>query len=40
MDDPVLLTPATCAIVSWLKRKEGIDVFDTATNLTPFALRT
>ena len=32
----VLLTPATYAIVGFLKRSEGIDVFDTHTDFTPF----
>src|SRR2546423_11512985 len=32
----VLLTPATYAIVGWLKRKEGVDVYDVGTNFTPF----
>lgn len=36
----VLLTPATYAIVGWLKRTEGLDVYDRSTDLTPFALRT
>ncbi len=33
----VLLTPATYAIVGWLKRKEGVDVYDVGTNFTPFS---
>ena len=32
----VLLTPLTYALVGWLKRREGVDVYDTATNFTPF----
>ena len=32
-----LLTPATYAVVGWLKRREGVDVFDTATDFSPFA---
>jgi len=32
----VLLTPATYAIVGWLKRKEGVDVYDVGTSFTPF----
>jgi uncharacterized integral membrane protein (TIGR00697 family) len=32
----VLLTPVTYALVGWLKRREGIDVYDTATDFTPF----
>ncbi|MEO7786335.1 MAG: queuosine precursor transporter [Sphingomicrobium sp.] len=35
-----LLTPVTYLVVGWLKRKEGLDVYDSATDLTPFALRT
>ena len=35
----VLLTPVTYLVVGWLKRKEGLDLFDTTTDLTPFALR-
>ena len=31
-----LLTPVTYAIVGWLKRKEGVDVFDRGTDFTPF----
>ena len=31
-----LLTPATYAVVGWLKRREGIDVFDERTDFTPF----
>ena len=36
----VLLTPVTYAVVGWLKRKEGLDLFDQHTRFTPFALRT
>ena len=32
----ILLTPLTYAVVGWLKRKEGIDVYDVGTNFTPF----
>jgi hypothetical protein len=35
----VLLTPATYAIVGWLKRREGIDIYDTDTDFTPFRAR-
>ena len=31
-----LLTPATYAAVGWLKRREGLDVYDEGTNFTPF----
>jgi uncharacterized PurR-regulated membrane protein YhhQ (DUF165 family) len=33
----VLLTPVTYAVVGFLKRREGVDVFDTDTNFSPFA---
>jgi uncharacterized integral membrane protein (TIGR00697 family) len=32
----VVLTPVTYAIVGWLKRREGVDVFDEGTNFSPF----
>ncbi len=32
----VLLTPFTYAVVGFLKRREGVDVYDTDTNFTPF----
>lgn len=32
----VLLTPVTYAVVGWLKRREGVDLFDDHTNFTPF----
>lgn len=35
----VILTPVTYAVVGFLKRREGIDVFDEHTNFTPFATR-
>lgn len=31
-----LLTPVTYAVVGWLKRQEGVDVFDDSTDFTPF----
>ena len=34
-----LATPLTYAVVAFLKRKEGIDVFDDSTNLNPLAVR-
>jgi uncharacterized integral membrane protein (TIGR00697 family) len=34
-----LATPVTYVVVSWLKKKEGVDAFDTQTNFNPFALR-
>jgi uncharacterized integral membrane protein (TIGR00697 family) len=35
----VLLTPVTYAVIGWLKRAEGIDVFDEGTDFTPFRAR-
>jgi hypothetical protein len=32
----IALTPATYAVVGFLKRAEGVDVFDTDTNFSPF----
>jgi queuosine precursor transporter len=32
-----LLTPVTYAVVGFLKRREGVDVFDTSTDFSPFA---
>ena len=32
----VLLTPVTYAVVGWLKRREGVDVYDAKTDFTPF----
>ena len=32
-----LLTPVTYVVVGWLKRREGVEVFDTATHFSPFA---
>ena len=34
-----LLTPVTYAVVGFLKRREGVDVFDEGTDFTPFAAR-
>lgn len=31
-----LLTPVTYAVVGWLKRHEGVDVFDEGTDFSPF----
>ena len=33
----ILLTPATYAIVGFLKRHEGVDVYDVGTHFSPFA---
>jgi uncharacterized PurR-regulated membrane protein YhhQ (DUF165 family) len=35
----VLLTPVTYLVVGWLKRQEGVDVYDVGTDFTPFATR-
>jgi uncharacterized integral membrane protein (TIGR00697 family) len=32
-----LLTPVTYAVVGFLKRREGVDVYDTSTDFSPFA---
>ncbi|RJF90654.1 queuosine precursor transporter [Sphingomonas cavernae] len=34
-----VLTPVTYAVVGWLKRREGVDVFDRGTDFTPFSAR-
>ena len=34
-----LLTPVTYAVVGWLKRAEGVDVFDEGTDFSPFGAR-
>lgn len=34
-----VLTPVTYLAVGWLKRREGVDVFDTATDFTPFSTK-
>jgi queuosine precursor transporter len=31
-----ILTPVTYAVVGWLKRREGVDVYDVGTDFTPF----
>jgi len=36
----VLLTPFTYKAVNWLKKREGLDVFDESTDFTPFSTRT
>ena len=33
----VVLTPVTYGVVGWLKRKEGVDVYDVGTDFTPFS---
>jgi uncharacterized integral membrane protein (TIGR00697 family) len=32
----VVATPLTYVVVNWLKRAEGVDVFDQGTNFSPF----
>ncbi|QWC56304.1 queuosine precursor transporter [Erythrobacter sp. 3-20A1M] len=32
----VVLTPVTYVVIGWLKRREGVDVFDTETDFSPF----
>ena len=32
-----LLTPVTYAVVGWLKAREGVEVFDSGTDFSPFA---
>ena len=32
-----LLTPLTYLVVGWLKRREGVDVYDTGVQFSPFA---
>ena len=33
------LTPVTYGVVGWLKRREGVEVFDIETDFTPFSTR-
>ena len=35
-----LLTPVTYAVVDWLKLREGVEIFDTDTDFSPFAKST
>ncbi|MBO9623564.1 MAG: queuosine precursor transporter [Sphingomonas sp.] len=35
----VVLTPVTYVVVDFLKRREGVDVYDEGTDFTPFATR-
>lgn len=32
-----LLTPFTYLVIGWLKKREGVDIYDTATDFSPFA---
>jgi uncharacterized integral membrane protein (TIGR00697 family) len=34
----IVATPLTYAVVSWLKRREGVDAYDRDTNFSPLAL--
>lgn len=34
-----VLTPVTYVVVGWLKRREGVEIFDTGTDFSPFATR-
>lgn len=34
-----LLTPVTYRVVSWLKKAEGVDIYDRDTAFTPFSIR-
>ena len=36
----VVLTPVTYLVVGWLKRREGIDIYDEDTDFTPFSTAT
>lgn len=36
----VVLTPVTYAVVGWLKRREGVDIFDEGTDFNPFRTAT
>ncbi len=35
----VVLTPVTYAVIGFLKRREGVDLYDRNTNFSPFSLR-
>lgn len=35
----VILTPVTYQVVGFLKKEEGVDVFDEGTNFTPFSIK-
>ncbi|MEY3635479.1 MAG: hypothetical protein RLZZ61_1889 [Pseudomonadota bacterium] len=35
----VVLTPVTYGVVGWLKRKEGVEIFDDGTDFSPFKTR-
>jgi uncharacterized integral membrane protein (TIGR00697 family) len=35
----IVLTPVTYAVIGFLKRREGVDIYDEHTHFTPFSLR-
>lgn len=35
----IAATPLTYMVVAWIKRIEGVDVYDSQTNFSPFSLR-
>jgi queuosine precursor transporter len=35
----IVFTPVTYAVIGFLKRREGVDVYDESTRFTPFSLR-
>lgn len=35
----IILTPLTIRIINWLKKQEGVDMYDRDTNFNPFAIR-
>lgn len=35
----IILTPATYAVVSFLKKREGVDIYDEGTDFTPFRMK-
>ena len=35
-----VLTPVTYLVVGWLKRREGVDIYDEDTDFTPFSTST
>ncbi len=35
----VVLTPVTYLVVGWLKKREGLDIYDEKTNFSPFSTR-
>ncbi|MEL6874243.1 MAG: VUT family protein, partial [Pseudomonadota bacterium] len=35
-----VLTPVTYIVIGWLKKREGVDIYDEQTNFTPFSTST